>query len=146
MSTPEFKSRVESTCLREYGVKNAGAAAEAVAKRLAITKERYGYEYALQCEEFKHKSYQTYKEHYIDDKEAAQELSERRKSTMTKLYGGDSPMTAPSIRTKIESTNMEVYGCKNPFENAAVREKFKATMRKTTALITHFSVTTLKQR
>lgn len=128
MSTQEFKDRVKSTCIEKYGVTNAGASKEAVDKRIRTMQTRYGVSHALQSQVFKDKAAETYRHNFVEDQEAKQDLDNRRKSTMRKLYGGDTPMECPILRSQIEHTNVERYGSTNPLGSKEVRDKCKDTM------------------
>lgn len=128
MQTEEFKNRIIKTSMNKYGVPNPGMSKEAIQRREETMKSKYGVSHALQCEQFKLKAKETYKHNFIDDIVARKDLESRRKSTMNKLYGGESPLESPILRSRIEHTNLERYGNVNPLGSDEVRNKCKDTM------------------
>lgn len=128
MSTEEFKEHVKETCMNKYGVTNPGAAKESIEKRINTMQTRHGVSHALQSEKFRSKAKETYQNNFINNIEAKHDLDNRRKSTMQELYGGNSPMESPILRSRIEHTNIERYGCTNPLGSKEIRDKCRDTM------------------
>lgn len=147
-SDPEFRKKVQQTCIRKYGTKTpaesatikqkivntytmrhggVGNASESVRKKQYDTMlQQYGSEHALCNPELKKKSIQTALEN--GGIGTQRELTRKKiEQTNIQRYGTEQPLSAPIIRKKIIQTNMERYGVPYAVMNPEVSAKISTS-------------------
>lgn len=101
------KQNSEQTCLKKYGVKNAGGSKESIKK---IKENR--------------------KKHIEIDKEYQAKINEKRKQTNVKKYGVEYTIQNEDKKLKMKQTNLEKYGTEYFSQTNICKKKVKNTIKK----------------
>lgn len=132
--------RSRQTCLKKYGVINAGKNEIIKEKMRNTCLERYGIEYSCQSEIVIGKRKNTCMKKY--NTECVLSLEDnvnKRKNTCIEKYGVDNPAKAEIIKKKMRSTCLDRYGVEYSGQANSVKEKIKKTFLKKYGSTSYFS-------
>ena len=125
----QYHKLAKETCLKKYGVENAGWTEESQKKIKETNNKKYGVDFYTQTQDFKNKTKKTCIEKYGVEWTGTKvkEINKKIKQTCLKKYNSIYPIQNECCKEKVKKTNLERYGTENYTQTQEFKEKTKET-------------------